>query len=338
VLPQLQPKPPYRRSGGADRRYGQAVRRFVAAVLGGTIALAACGSDTAEFESAAVISDAVPGDIIALRADGDVIEYISRRTGEIRSFSPQLTEGQTDTNVLATVEVSVEGEQRGLLGHTVIDGRRYAAWTDIDTLDLVVGEVTSGSVDRLVWAGTGTSSKAIGGHLEARDGLIVLGLGSLTDWGRDNGSGAIVTLDPDGPAEQDPVVLSAGWNNPFAFTVLDNGTIWVADNAPDGSDLPVAERDGERIAQATGDAAGILEPPPQRAPSAIVQLPDGRLGVCGFLDNEMRAYDIATDSGTLERSGTIGPCLSGATVLDDGTVVTSSLDGDSPALLTLSPS
>ncbi|MGK0274570.1 MAG: hypothetical protein ACI9N0_000947 [Ilumatobacter sp.] len=318
------------------------MRRFATALLGSTIALAACGVETAKFESAAVISDALPGDVIALRADGDVIEYISRRTGEIRSFSQQQTEqpaqGQTDTNVLATVDVSIEGEQRGLLGHTVIDGRRYAAWTEIDTLDLVVGEVTNGSLDRLVWAGTGTSSKAVGGHLEAQDGLIVLGLGSLTEWGRDNGSGAIVTLDPDGPAEQDPVVLSDGWNNPFAFTVLDNGTIWVADNAPDGSDLPVADRDGERIAQATGDAAGILEPPPQRAPSAIVQLPDGRLGVCGFLDNQMRAYEIADDSGALERAGTIGPCLSGATVLDDGTIVTSSLDGDTPALLTRAPS
>lgn len=317
------------------------MRGLATALLAGTIALAACGIETAEFETVAVLGDALPGDAIALRADGDVIEYISRRTGEIRSFSQQQTEqpaqGQTRTNVLATVDVSIEGEQRGLLGHTVIDGRRYAAWTDIDTLDLVVGEVTSGLIDRLVWAGTGTSSKAVGGHLETRDGLIVLGLGSLTAWGRDNGSGALVMLDPDGPAEQDPVVLSDGWNNPFAFTVFDDGTIWVADNAPDGSDLPVADRDGERIAQATGDAAGIVEPPPQRAPSAIVQLPDGRLGVCGFLDNEMRAYEIADGSGTLQRDGTIGPCLSGATVLDDGTIVTSSLNGDAPALLTLAP-
>lgn len=66
-----------------------------------------------------------------------------------------------------TVAVGIEGEQRGLLGHTVIDGRRYAAWIDVDTLDLFVGEVTSGSVDRLVGAGTGTSSKDVGGgHLE----------------------------------------------------------------------------------------------------------------------------------------------------------------------------
>lgn len=289
-----------------------------------------CGSDrseTSDFEAMIVLQeDVLPGDVIALRADGDVVEYISRRAGEIRSLGEAPVDGEEFPKVLATVAVSTEGEQRGLLGHTVIDGRRFAAWTDPETLDLVVGEVTSGEVDRIVWAGTGTQSKAIGGHLDTRDGLIVLGIGSLTDWGKERGSGAIVTLDPDGAETQEPVVITDGWNNPFAFTILDDGVIWVADNAPDGSDLPVDERDGELIATAEGDGPELVEPPPQRAPSAIVELPDGRLGVCGFLDNEMRAYSVEGEA--LERAGTIGECLTGATVLADGSLIVSSLDAD----------
>lgn len=302
------------------------------ALVVGLLALTACADDAPDFEVAVNMGDALPGDVIALRANGDSVEYLSRRSGEIRSSN--IADGTMET--LATIEVSTDGEQRGLLGHTVIHGRRFAAWTEPDTLDLVVGEVTSGAVDRIVWSGTGTQSKAVGGHLEMLDGQIVLGIGSLTDWATDHGSGAVIALDTDGDDDQEPTVLSDGWNNPFAFTVLTDGTIWVADNAPDGSDLPVADRDGERIA--TTDAAGpsILEPPPQRAPSAIVELPDGRLGVCGFLDNEMRAY-VAED-GQLTRAGTIGPCLTGAAVLDDGTIVTASTtDNGTSVLLTRQP-
>lgn len=297
----------------------------------GLLALAACSDDAPGFEVAVTLDD-LPGDVISLRADRDVVEYISRRAGEIRSFSRQPVENQSEPNVLATVEVSTEGEQRGLLGHTVIDGRRFAAWTDPATEDLVVGELTSGSVDRIVWEGTGTQSTAIGGHLDTRGGLIVLGLGSLTDWAKDNGSGAFVTLDPDGSPDQEPVLISDGWNNPFAFIVVDDEFIWVADNSPDGSDLPVGERAPERIATAEGNGPGLSEPPPQRAPSAIVALPGGRYGVCGFLDNEMRAYEIGADN-TLERAGTIGPCLTGATVLSDGSIVTASTNDDGESVL-----
>ena len=136
-----------------------------------------------------------------------------------------------DIETLATIEVGIEGEQRGLLGHTVIEGVRYAAWTDPDTFDLIVGEVGPDGVERVVWDGGGTAGGAVGGHLEAGDdGQLILGIGQLTDWARTNGSGALVQLDPDGPADQEPVIVSDGYVNPFAFTVT-NGELWVADNA-----------------------------------------------------------------------------------------------------------
>lgn len=309
------------------------------------LATVSCGSDTPEFETLLDVGELAPGDVIALRAadDGSGVEYVSRRAGEIylaRVAPIDLPAGATNPELLASVPVSIDGEQRGLLGHTVIDGRRYAAWTDPDSLDLVVGELIDDGTQRLVWSGTTTDSNAIGGHLEARHGLLVLGLGSLTGWALDHGSGAIVTLDPSGEPAQTPIVLSDGWNNPFAFTVTDDGLIWVADNAPNGSDLPVDERESERIAAGDDRRIVLLEPPPQRAPSAIVALADGRLGVCGFLDNEMWAYEIietaASDDAVrseIERAGTIGSCLSGAAVLDDGSIVTATARDDGAGVI-----
>lgn len=322
--------------------------RLLAALLAAflTVAVVSCGGDDPQFETTLDVDELALGDVIALRPADEGVEYISRRAGEIylhRTGDIDLSNGGSNPELITSIPVSIEGEQRGLLGHTVVDGRRFAAWTDIDSLDLVVGEVDDAGVERIIWAGTGTQSTAIGGHLDARNGLLVLGLGSLTDWSKEHGSGALVTLDPDGDADQQPVVISDGWNNPFAFIVTDTGWIWVADNSPDGSDLPVEERAPERIASGiqTGDGDGpiLLEPPPQRAPSAIVELPDGRLGVCGFLDNEMRAYEIVEGEGegeaVIERAGTIGPCLTGAATLPDSSIVTASTadDGDSALLI-----
>ena len=78
-----------------------------------------------------------------------------------------------------------------------------------------------------------------------------------------------------------------------------------------------------------------------RAPAAMVELPDGRIGICGFLDNELRAYEpVDTASGPdtgLEPAETIMPCNTGAAVFDDGTIVTVAQSDDGHALLILRP-
>lgn len=309
------------------------MKRLRIAATIATVVLVSCGSDTADFETIASFDDAFPGDIISLRSNVGDIEFISRRTGEVlrRGLEPD-----DITTVLATIDVGTDGEQRGLLGHAVLDGRRFAAWTEPDTLDLKVGEVVDGAIERIVWNGTATDSKAVGGHLEVVDDQLLLGIGSQTDWALRHGSGALVFLDPDGDADQIPVVYSDGWNNPWAFTVANDGSVWVADNAPDGSDRPVAERDGERISDALRTGPDFVDPPPQRAHSAITELADGRLGVCGFLDDEMLAYE-RVDGGGLERAGTIGRCQASATVLDDGTIVVVSVDNARPVIRTRQP-
>jgi hypothetical protein len=324
--------------------------------------LGACSSDggtdavTDTSSSAAgrtllALPDSRPGDVIALRAgdDGTTIEWIDRRAGTIRSVAvPAETSrslsgplSRDDIETLATIEVGIEGEQRGLLGHTVIEGVRYAAWTDPDTLDLIVGEVGPDGVERIVWDGGGTAGGAVGGHLEAgADGQLILGIGQLTDWATSNssgannsgangsganGGGALVQLDPAGPADQEPVILSDGYTNPFAFAVVD-GELWVADNAV-GDDV---ERIGRADLADRDDLTATGRDP--RAPSALIALggegPNPvRLAVCGFLDGQLLPWTPGASTGTSGYGPSLGPCRTGAAVLADGTIVTATDDG-----------
>lgn len=286
------------------------------------------------------LPDSRPGDVIALRAgdDGTTIEWIDRRAGTIRSVAVPTGAGPghdtiagDEIETLATIDVGIEGEQRGLLGHTVVDGARFAAWTDPDTFHLIVGEVGPDGVERIVWDGGGTAGGAVGGHLEASaDGQLILGIGQLTDWARSNGSGAkgtgaMVQLDPAGPADQEPVILSVGYTNPFAFTVVD-GELWVADNAV-GDDV---ERIGRADLADRDDLTATGRDP--RSPSTLIAVGgDGtnpvRLAVCGFLDAQLLSWATESAADTAVYGDSLGPCLTGAAVLTDGTIVTATADG-----------
>ena len=327
------------------------IRRAVGAAAAAVIvaSVAGCSSDSdndsggesgGDTSIVVEIPEALPGDVIALRAGGDdssVVEWIDRRAGTIRSLDLAAGDpSEDDIATLASIEVGIDGEQRGLLGHTVIDGVRYAAWTDPDTEHLLVGVLgaagsdgSPATVDRIVWDAGGTAGGAVGGHLAATsDGALILGIGQLTDWAKDHGSGAMLQLDPLGPADQEPVVLSDGYINPFAFAVVDN-RLWVADNAvgDDTERIGVVDLSpgSERTDRANLDATGSAP----RAPSAIVALPDGDMAVCGFLDAQLRRW-------TPDPPGygdDLGPCLTGAIVLSDGTIVTATADG----LVTIAP-
>ena len=297
----------------------------------GIAGLSSCASDASEPNGATArpiveLTDSQPGDLIALRADDadlTIVEWIDRRAGTIRSID--VDEPATIT-VLASIDVGTDGEQRGLLGHTVIDGVRYAAWTDPDTEHLLVGaldDTTPAGVDRIVWDAGGTAGGAVGGHLAATsDGALILGIGQLTDWAKALGSGAMLQLDPLGPADQEPVVLSDGYINPFAFAVAGD-RLWVADNAV-GDDTerigPIDLAEGSMRIDRADLAATGGDP---RAPSALVALDDGTLAVCGFLDSQLRRWSVDPPG----YGDALGPCLTGAVVLSDGTIVTATPDG-----------
>ena len=90
---------------------------------------------------------------------------------------------------------------------------------------------------RRVWTGPPSATLADGGHLALdRRGRLLIGIGDLQQPTRIDDAaypnGKILALDPAGPAGQRPTILSAGWNNPFAFAVAPDGRVWVADNSP----------------------------------------------------------------------------------------------------------
>lgn len=316
------------------RRWSPSLAGVGVAATVGVAALTGCSSDPSEpaggtTRTVVEFENAQPGDLIALRAgdtDPSVVEWIDRRAGRIRRID--VDEPATIT-VLASIDVGTDGEQRGLLGHTEVDGVRYAAWTDPDTGHLLIGALrvvgsdgATATVDRIVWDAGGTAGGAVGGHLAATDdGALILGIGQLTDWAKGHGSGAMLRLDPSGPPDQEPEVLSDGYTNPFAFVVVGE-QLWVADNAVGDDTERIGSIDLTPGARRTDRSDLDLSDADPRAPSAIIALPDGDMAVCGFLDAQLRRWSVES-SGYGEP---LGPCLTGTVALPDGTIVTATAD------------
>lgn len=255
-------------------------------------------------------ADASPS-ALALLGDGR-LAIGDRRTGRISAVevdSPKTLEA------IATVDVggNVKG-QRGLLGLVAVGGDLYASWTRGSDGRVVVGQVAPGR-QRLIWTGPRSATLANGGHIVVDGGRVLVGLGDLQDPKRiddpDAPNGKILALDPEGRPDQKPAVLSTGWNNPYAFAVLPDGRVWVADNAPGSG----AERLGRGDRGDRGDGDGDRRDlPDKRAPSALIALGAHRLGLCGYLDGDLVAMEldpVPTIGDTLAK----GTCRTGAVTL-----------------------
>ena len=274
--------------------------------------LAGCGGGTEEpltfaapVQRAAALTALADGGLRYGELDSGVIRDV-RRDGRIRP------------GVVARISVG-RGGQRGLLGLAVDRrGRTFAAWTRPDRR-LVVGRVAPGP-ERLVWRGPRSADLANGGHLAfAPDGRLVIGVGDLqaperiADPRAPNGK--LLALDPGGRPDQRPAVLSAGWNNPYAFAYTPSGELWVADNAPG--------RRPERLAR------GDLGPGPRRvtviepkvAASGLAALADGRLALCGVVSRHLDLYEIEDGRARALRDDTPAECLLGVARLRDGRLV-----------------
>lgn len=281
---------------------------FLAAACAAT--LAACGGDDPGRDAAPPAPAARPlvrlGPAPALAAlpGGDVLAG-EQLTGRVLRVTPA---GRI-TTAFPRLRVGTGG-QRGLLGLARRGARTFAAWTRPDRV-LVVGELRRGRPPVVRWRGPRSATLANGGHLAvAPDGDLVLGIGDLQRGGQ---RGRLLRLDPDGPATQEPHVLSTGWNNPFAFTVTADGALWVADNAPG--------RVPERLARGDrGRPAAVTDLPRGTAPSGLVALRDGALAACSFLTGRLDRY--VRDGDGWRRAGTIARgCRYGAVVTTRGTIV-----------------
>ncbi|MEP4651786.1 MAG: hypothetical protein ABJ314_16485, partial [Ilumatobacter sp.] len=183
-------------------------RRVLVSAVTVMSTLAACGGDgPSEPEVLLDFGDEAPGTNVALIAvegpDGRTAEWIDRLDGTIQRID---IDEPGDPETVATIEVGTDGEQRGLLGQTLIDGRRYAAWTKpaglLGDFEIVVGEVVDGGEGEIVWSGGAASGGAIGGVLDQYDGRILLGLGRNTGWDAETMvGGAMLLIDPTGPPD-----------------------------------------------------------------------------------------------------------------------------------------
>lgn len=294
----------------------------VLTIVGGVIAALYAAFVVDRGDSASIIiDDAVDPLAPVALAEGGFI-YGERTTGRIIRSTRT---GETMTTVELEDELATDG-QRGLLGLAV---RRsgaatdiYASWTRADDGRLVVGRLASGRIT-LVWEGPVSADRANGGTLAFRGDELLVSIGDLEDPASvddpDAPNGKILALDPQAGADQQAAVVSSGWNNPFAMTVLAQD-IWLVDNAP--GETP------ERVVRIppSGDPAVLELEGEMRAPSSLAVLPDGDLVLCGFVSGIVERLPVPADGVAAPTEELGPPCATGVAVLADGSIVSTTAD------------
>lgn len=274
-------------------------------LAGGLLPLAGCGASSTAPRPHTFVAHAREPAALAPLPDGG-LRYGELKTGVIREVGPN---GADRGRQIARVRVSNTG-QRGLLSLAVDRrGQTFAAWTTPGGR-LVAGRVAPGPV-RIVWRGPQTVTLGNGGHIAfAPDGALVASVGDL---GRRQ-AGALLRLDPNGPATQRPVTLSRGWNNPFAFAYDGRARLWVADNSP-------SPRIPERLARGDrGRPADVTALPARTAPSGLAAVGE-RLFVCGVVSFRLERYRVDA-AGRARPAGSplARDCSLGAVALADGRI------------------
>lgn len=285
--------------------------------------------------SSAVVSDRfVPAGVIptdepaamAVTPDGALL-IGERATGRILSVSAaQLAEKSPAATEFAQLDVATEGQQ-GLLGLAVrSDGTVLAGLTrpGPGKPRQVVVSVAPGGELQPIWVGPVAADQAIGGRLALRaDGRVLIGLGDFlrgkaASFAVGEPYSKLLSLDPTGPPDQQPVVVSQGWNNPFAFTVAPDGAVWIADNAPG--------RVPERIGR--GDGGGpVTAMTTERAPSGLAVLGPNELAVCGVVSGLLELVPIVDGAAVEPTTVLAEPCELGVVALPGGALAVAQFDG-----------
>lgn len=253
-------------------------------------------------------------------SSGGGLLYAERLSGNVMLVSG--TDPPT-ADVTARVTVSTDGEQRGLLGVAVSpSGQTYAAWTD-ERGRLVVGRARRSGPPDIVWEGPHSADRANGGHIAfAPNGSLVIGVGDLLDGAAaadpSTPNGKLLALEPDGPVDQTPRVISSGWNNPFAFDFAPDGTLYVADNVggPGRERLAIGNAGPEPVVIGTFA--------PHSVPSALAVIDDDHLAVCTYLTRRLTVWSRQADGGAARWTPSLPiavDCATGVAALADGTIV-----------------
>lgn len=271
------------------------------------VAVAACGGAAEKSAAPAghVLASAAASAALAAEPDGSLL--VGALTGgTIRRVQ---ADGSAVPTALRVPPVRTDG-QRGLLSLAVDRSRVYASWTPRFGERLVVGRLRADAPPQIVWTGPPTTTLANGGHLAlAPDGRLAIGIGDRQS--PQGAVGRLLSLDPHGPPNQRPRVLSTGWNNPFAFVFTPDNRLWVADNAPGGRPERLARGDA-------GRPRDVTDLPRATAPSGLAALPGGDLALCGVVSGTLDRYRRAS-GGSWTRVGTIAAdCRYGVVRLTDG--------------------
>ena len=251
-----------------------------------------CSSSTSSrWGAARVVVEAAQFPVaLTAQPDGGLL-YAERVRGVVRRVDAR---GRLEAEPIARVSVSTVG-QRGLLGVAASpEGATFVAYTGRNRgRPLIVEQVTPSR--RVVWHGPNSARLANGGHLvyDTTRRMLLIGIGDLLERARVTDpaapNGKLLLLDPQGTPDQKPTVLSMGWNNPFAFTVLDDGAVWVADNVP-------GER-GERLARGDeGIPTHVTRLPADTVPAAVAALSRRLLVVCSYAQVRTFTYSIRAGS------------------------------------------
>lgn len=283
---------------------------------------------------------------MAVMPDGSLL-IGERRTGRVLSVPADRLDAERPVPIeFARLEVATEGQQ-GLLGLAATpDGQVYAGMTRpgpgeprqvvvrvLPAADAAGDDLTGddrdlagvGSRTEPVWIGPVAATGAIGGRLAVLpDGRLLFGLGDFLRAPADSFDAQepyskLLALDPTGPPDQEPEVLSSGWNNPFAFTVTPGGAVWVADNSP-------GERP-ERIGRGDGQGATVALSPPERAPSGLTALSDDELVVCGVLSGVAELIEVRDGRTRAPSQVLADPCRLGVVALPGGGLAVAVDDG-----------
>jgi hypothetical protein len=276
--------------------------------------LTACGNGSASSADVTSPRPTTPFLVAAMAPlPGGGFLWGDRVTGEVRRVNAA---GDATGGVVARVAVAATN-LHGLLGLArTPDGRLFAAWTDPSDR-LTVGRVSPGPT-RIIWRAPAFSRFDVGGHLTVTPrGRLLLGVGAgvlpAPGGAPARPTGDLLLLRPDQRPGQAPVVLSTGWNNPFAFAYTPGGRLWVADNVPG--------RRGERLAR--GDVAGrpthVTPLPPGTAPSGLAAVSDSRLVVCGFQSHLLQGFGVTAGRRAVAAGAPIARnCWIGVIRLSDG--------------------
>jgi hypothetical protein len=290
---------------------GRSLARAAMLSLLAAVAVGGCGSANeraprpASRPTSRVLIEAPPSAALSRHADGGLLvaPLAGGPIGFVRS------DGRLIDSGFRAPPVRTDG-QRGLLSLALSpQDVLYASWVPRGSDRLVVG-ILGRRGSAIIWKGPHTTSFANGGHLEFEpDGRLVIGIGESKL--RPRASGAMLSLDPNGPPYQVPRILSTGWNNPFAFAFTPDGSLWVADNATGRKPERLARGDG-------GEPYDITNLPRKTAPSGLAALPNGDLALCGVISGTLDRYRHQPD-GHWKRIGMIAPrCRYGVALLTDG--------------------